>query len=206
MAVDYPFGHGLSYTSFAYRDLYVSVEGDAIVARVTVANTGRRAGREIAQFYVGVPVSRVARPPRALAAFAAVNLAPGEQACVEVRLDRADLVYWDVRVDDWILEGDYRVDVGASSRDIRLSATVTISGDTVRVPLTLQSTLAEVAANPEVMQRMLALLSVGATLPTANGPTMAAMMSSIPVGRLPGLHRGQGHARAVGTGAGAVPG
>ena len=108
------------------------------------------------------------------------------------RLDRADLVYWDVRVDDWILEGgDYRVDVGASSRDIRLSATVTLSGDTVRVPLTLQSTVAEVAANPDVMQRLLALLSVGATLPTANGPTMAAMMSSIPVGRLPGFTGGR---------------
>jgi beta-glucosidase len=196
MGVAFPYGHGLSYTSFAYRDLHVSVEGDAIVARVTVANTGVRAGREIAQFYVGLPGSRVTRPPRTLAAFAGVNLAPGEQACVEVRLDRADLVYWDVRVDDWILEGgDYRVDVGASSRDIRATAVVTLTGDPVRVPLTLESTLAEVAAHPDVMQRLLALLSVGATLPVvkpaADGPTMAAMMSSIPVGRLPGFTGGK---------------
>ena len=60
MAVEFPFGHGLSYTSFAYHDLRVSADGNAIVARVTVANSGGRAGREVAQFYVGLPGSRVA--------------------------------------------------------------------------------------------------------------------------------------------------
>ena len=195
MAVEFPFGHGLSYTSFAYHDLRVSVDGDAIVARVTVANSGGRAGREVAQFYVGLPGSRVARPPRALAGFAAVNLAPGEQACVEVRLDRADLAYWDVRVDDWILEGgDYRVDVGASSRDIRLSATVTLPGETVDQALTLQSSLAEIAADPEALERFLTLISgamPGMSGAGADNGAMAAMMASIPIGRIPAFLAGR---------------
>ena len=71
-------------------------------------------------------------------------------------MDRADLAYWDVRVDDWTLEGgEYRVEVGSSSRDIRRRRNVTLTGDTVEVPLTLQSSLAEVAADPEVLRRLL---------------------------------------------------
>ena len=192
MAVEFPFGHGLSYTSFAYHDLQVSIDGDAILTRVTVANTGGRAGREVAQFYVGLPGSRVARPPRALAGFAAVNLEPGEQACVEVRLDRADLAYWDVRVDDWTLEGgEYRVEVGASSRDIRLSSTVAFPGETVDQPLTLHSSLAEVAADPEVLGRLLALFAGDVPATAGDGGAMAAMMASIPIGRLPTFTAGR---------------
>ena len=123
-----------------------------------------------------------------------MNLAPGEQACVEVRLDRADLAYWDLRVDDWILEGgDYRVDVGASSRDIRLSATVTLPGETVDQPLTLQSSLAEIAADPEVLQRFLTLVSgamPGMGGAGADNGAMAAMMASIPIGRIPAFLAG----------------
>ncbi len=183
--VEFPFGHGLSYTTFAHRGLSVTADGDAITARVVVANTGSRAGHEVVQVYAGLPGSRVARPPRELVGFASVHLEPGTEAVVEVRFGRSELVYWDVRVGDWVLEGgEYRIDVGASSRDIRVSAGLLIAGDEVVLPLTMQSTLAEVAAHPEVMQRLVALL--GMALPAGQDTSgLGAMMASIPLDRLP---------------------
>ncbi len=184
IAVEFPFGHGLSYTTFEYADLEVTSDEDAITAAVRVTNTGTTPGREVAQFYVGLPGSRVARPPRALAGFAVVELAPGEQGRAEVRLERDDLAYWDVRVGRFVLEpGDYRVDVGSSSRDIRATATVSMPGETVDLPLTLQSTLAEVAADPAALQRLSALFGGG--IPAlGDDAAVAAMMGSIPVARL----------------------
>lgn len=181
--VQFPFGHGLSYTEFDYRDLRLTVTDDGITARVTVANIGRRAGREVAQFYVGVPDSAVPRPPRVLAGFAAAELAAGESTELEVRLTRRDLAYWEVRVGDWVLEpGDYRVDVGASSRDLRAGATVTLTGEGAEIPLTLESTLAEVAHNPAALERVLELLA-GAAPDWAGGASagqsnIAAMMGA----------------------------
>jgi beta-glucosidase len=155
---------------------------------LNVTNTGGVAGREVVQFYTGLPGSAVARPPRQLAGFASVDLQPGETAAVQVLLQRDDLVYWDVRVDDWVLEpGEYRVAAGSSSRDIRLTATVSVEGRAVELPLTLQSSIADVAADPEALQRLLAL--VGGAMPDLVGAEstdsgIAAMMASIPIGRL----------------------
>jgi beta-glucosidase len=185
LAVTFPFGHGLSYTSFDYRDLAAVARDGGIAVRLTITNTGERAGREVAQFYVGLPSSRVARPPRQLAGFASVQLDPGEMATVEVLLERDDLTYWDVRVDDWVLEGgDYQVEAGSSSRDIRLTATVPLPGDPVDLPLTLQSTLREVAERPEALQRLLALVAEVMPPIAGAGADAAALMADIPVGRL----------------------
>ena len=162
---------------------------DAITARVTVANIGARAGREVAQFYLGVPGSRVPRPPRVLAGFAAAELMPGESTELEVRLSRTELAYWDVATGDWVVErGEYRIDVGASSRDLRIGATVALSGVLRPVPLTLDSTLAEVAEQPEVLHRLLDVLT-GAVPEWAGAASeqpgnIAAMMAGLPVGRL----------------------
>jgi beta-glucosidase len=188
--VRYPFGHGLSYTTFAHHDLEVSFDGEALTARVTVTNSGARAGREVVQFYAGLPGSRVARAPRSLIGFVALDLDPGQSAVAEIRAGRDELAYWDVRVDDWVLEGGvYRVDVGASSRDIRGSAEVFIPGDQVAAPLSLQSTLREVAAHPEVLRRLGEVM--GSVLPAdADGGGAAAMMADIPLDRLPGFTRG----------------
>ena len=86
--VAYPFGHGLSYTTFAYDDLAVRVSGTDVTVEVTVSNTGGRAGREVAQLYVGDPEAAVARPPRELKGFAAVELGPGEQRRITFDLAR----------------------------------------------------------------------------------------------------------------------
>lgn len=147
--VAFPFGHGLSYTGFHYSDLDVEVMSGAVTVRVSVTNTGARRGRDVVQVYAGLPTSAVSRPPRWLVAFGGVELAPGQTGQCEMSFAIEDLAYWHTGVNRWVVEGgDYAIWVGASSRDLRLDATVTVTGDEVRTPLTLESTFAEVLADP----------------------------------------------------------
>ncbi|WP_327668028.1 MULTISPECIES: glycoside hydrolase family 3 C-terminal domain-containing protein [unclassified Streptomyces] len=150
--VAFPFGHGLTYTTFAYDDLLVTwdKDGTALEITVTVTNTGGRAGREVVQVYVGGPDdSVVARPRRELRGFADAELAPGERQTVTVTVERADLSYYSEREGGWRVEsGIYRVDAGASSRDIRRSVSVDIEGDPSQLPLSGRNTLAEWFAHP----------------------------------------------------------
>jgi beta-glucosidase len=149
LPVSYPFGHGLSYTTFGYSGLRLACAADGIEVRVTVTNTGQRAGREVAQVYVGLPGSAVSRPPRALAGFAGADLAPGQSREVVITVRRDDLAYWDLRLDRFVVEGgEYTVCVGASSRDLRLTGHIEVPADKVRIPLTLDSTIVEVLADP----------------------------------------------------------
>ena len=191
MAVAYPFGHGLSYTTFAYGEPSVAVreDGDVLVT-VSVTNTGDRDGREVVQAYVVPEVSAVERPAREIKAFASVEIAAGETREVELVVRRSDLAYWDVRVDRFIVEGGaYRVEVGASSRDIRGVASVSVDGDEVRMPLTRSSSVGELMAHP-VVGPMLAGLAGGAggdAEQSEQDETMAMLMSSFPVGRLAGF-------------------
>lgn len=141
--VAFPFGHGLSYTTFAYGTVSAEVadDGDLHVS-VPVTNTGAVAGRETVQVYASLAASNVQRAPRELKAFAGVELAPGETWAVELVVRREDLAYWDVRADGWVVEGgDYEVAAGPSSRDLRSSCTVAVEGDAVDAPLTMDSTL-----------------------------------------------------------------
>lgn len=118
----FPFGHGLSYTTFAYHDLRVrhAPRGDGLVATVQVENTGDRTGTEVVQAYVGKPEAEVAQPPTSLAAFRKVTLDPGERRRVTLHLTRRSLSYWDVARDRWsVADGCYDVLVGSSSRDVR---------------------------------------------------------------------------------------
>lgn len=128
----FPFGYGLSYTSFAYAQLHVEPEtsdGTASVqVRFRLTNTGARAGTEVAQVYLGLPAS-TGEPPKRLVGWAKVEVIPGESKEVTVTLDPSSsshpLSYWDVARKGWeIANGDYTVYVGASSRDIRLSSTL----------------------------------------------------------------------------------
>lgn len=187
IAVAFPFGHGLSYTSFAYADLELSADAEGITARVTVTNTGGVAGREVVQFYVAKPDSSVVRPPQELKGHACVDLAPGESERLSVLLDRADLAYWDIRGDRWVVEGGtYEVRAAASSRDIRATGTVEVTGDALVLPLTLDSTLGEVMATPGAAEALGALMPMPQVAADNDvlGVDMARMMASIPVGRL----------------------
>ena len=123
--VAFPFGHGLSYTQFAYSDLHA----DAHRATLTVTNTGDRAGAEIVQLYVAKPNAEIFRPAQELKAFAKVQLAAGESKTVTLMLDDKAFRYWNTRTDSWEVEGGtYELCVGASSVDIRLTAAVEVIG------------------------------------------------------------------------------
>lgn len=192
LPVAFPFGHGLSYTTFAYGDAAATVTaaGDLEV-RVPVTNTGDRAGREVVQVYTGLAASAVQRPVRELKAFAGVTLQPGKTREVVLTVRRADLAYWHVRADRWVVEGgSYTVEVAASSRDLRSSTEVEVVGDVVGLPLTRESSLGEVFAHPVagpiVMQAMAQMTEMldGASAIMPEGVDMQKMMDSFPIGRI----------------------
>lgn len=124
----FPFGYGLSYTLFAYSKLRVPSNikvGTPAAVSVAVKNTGTRAGDEIVQCYVRCLAPRVSRPVRELKAFARVSLLPGQAKTVTLSLDPNAFAYWNAKKHDWQTDpGAYALDIGASSRDIRLSGTV----------------------------------------------------------------------------------
>ena len=123
--VAFPFGYGLSYTSYAYSDLKVTADS----VTLTVTNTGARDGAEIVQVYIAKPGAEIFRPAQELKAFARVPLAAGESRTVTLPLDDKAFRYWNTRTDCWEVEGGrYEVRVGASSADIRLTANVDIRG------------------------------------------------------------------------------
>jgi beta-glucosidase len=121
----FPFGHGLSYTTFKYSNLRLSakalIPNELLKVRVDVTNTGRVAGKEVVQLYVRDLKSSVARPEKELKAFAKLELAPKQTRTVTFTLDREAFWYFDVTRRIWTTEsGDFEILVGASSRDIRL--------------------------------------------------------------------------------------
>ena len=123
--VAFPFGYGLSYTSFAYSDLKATADS----VTLTVTNTGARDGAEIVQVYIAKPGAEIFRPAQELKAFARVPLAAGESRTVTLPLDDKAFRYWNTRTNGWEIEGGrYEVRVGASSADIRLTAEVDICG------------------------------------------------------------------------------
>ena len=197
--VTFPFGHGLSYTTFEYGRASVTseVDGDLVVS-IDVTNTGERDGREVVQVYVAPLASAVQRAPRELKAFSSVALAAGETRTVDLVVRREDLAYWDVRVDRWIVEpGAYRVEVAASSRDIRSTSTVDVDGDVVSLPLTMESSIGDVMAHPVAGPIVMGALggflgelngadsSAASMMP--NDEAMEKMMASFPIGRLIGF-------------------
>jgi beta-glucosidase len=122
----FPFGYGLSYTSYAYSDLKV-VQGQAVTVTFNVKNTGARAGAEIAQVYVSLPAS-AGEPPKRLVAWDKVQLSPGQVKKVALTLDPHYLSIFNADKGEWeLVAGDYKVWVGGSSRDLPLSETVRIS-------------------------------------------------------------------------------
>lgn len=122
MPVRFPFGHGLSYTTFDYSDLQVNEGSDNVEVSFTVTNSGTVAGKEVTQLYVANHVSRVAMPVKELRDFAKVELQPGESKKVSLTLSRRAFSYYNVKKQQWEADnGEYELMVGSSSRDIRLS-------------------------------------------------------------------------------------
>ena len=150
--VDYPFGHGLSYTTFDYADLQITVHDldDPIALNVsmTLTNTGGRSGAEVIQVYVGDRSGILQMPERELRAFSKVHLTAGASERVELPIARTDLEHFHPDA-GWVFGGGpMEVSVGSSSRDIRLQATVEVPGHPVEVPLTVWSQLRDWMTNP----------------------------------------------------------
>lgn len=125
--VRFPFGFGLSYTSFEYSDIKLKkknlTKGEGAKVTFTIKNTGDVAGSEIAQVYVAKPESKTFRAPKELKGFVKIHLDPGEEKKVSVELDDRAFAFWNTATEDWCVEsGEYKILVGASSRDIRLEA------------------------------------------------------------------------------------
>ena len=190
--VGYPFGFGLSYTTFEYGQASAAVTDAGIEVRVPVTNSGQRDGREVVQVYLSLPGSAVRRSPRELKAFANVAIAAGQTADVVLTIDRADLAYWETRLGRWVVEGgEYQFAVGASSRDLRTTAAAEVPGDDARVPLTAESTVAEWLADPRgavlLGQAFAAAAADGGDGPAAGllaDPALAAFIGTFPLSRM----------------------
>jgi beta-glucosidase len=133
----FPFGHGLSYTSFAYEDLRLSAEqlspNDELTVTFDVRNTGTRAGQEVVQLYVRDEKSRLARPEKELKGFAKISLQPGETKTVPLKLGMRSLAYFDDAKPAWVADaGRFEVLIGSSSLDLRAHVSFTLDSDWVQ--------------------------------------------------------------------------
>jgi beta-glucosidase len=194
--VAYPFGHGLSYTTFEYSALLLTRTGPSTFeASFTVTNTGPVAGAEIAQLYVSDLDSSLDRPVHELKSFAKVQLEPGESATVTLALDERAFAYWSPRRRRWTVEpGEFEIQVGASSRDIRLRRTVHLDADGHRPELTRDATLGEWLAQPagSVLREDIAARGYAQMvgLDAKGSGNLHAMAAALPLGRLPSFMPG----------------
>lgn len=162
-AVRYPFGHGLSYTSFGTTKLdVVSTSDDSVRVSVIVENTGPVAGKHVVQVYVATQAGPVRRPARELRAFTKVALEPGESRTVEFDLDRRAFAYWDIELSKWVVPaGDYTIQIGENVSDIVAEESITLTGDVIVRVLTLDSTVGDWFSHPSVGPAIMQSLSGG---------------------------------------------
>lgn len=185
--VAYPFGHGLSYSTFEYRTLRVRRTGRcSYEASFTLTNTGSRAGAETAQLYVRDLESTLDRPAHELKAFAKVRLEPGASATVTLALPERAFAYWSPRERGWTVEaGEFELQVGASSRDIRLRQRVSCDGSRPRPAPTGGSTVGEWIAHPAGPLLRAAIAAAGHDgLLGPEGAEIPPMIAATPVSRL----------------------
>jgi beta-glucosidase len=189
----YPFGHGLSYTTFQYSDLRLSASQlsmpGTLIVTLCVKNTGTVAGKEVVQLYVRDVESTTFRPEKELKGFAKVHLQPGEEESVSIELNERAFAYYDTGLQDWHVEaGEFEILVGASSRDIRLTTTVEIASDRPDAPPADRESLAVYynlsQGTPIGQQDFEALL--GRPVPPNQGPQKGSYTMNTPVGDMNG--------------------
>jgi len=192
----FPFGFGLSYTSFTYANLRLSAQSvsqeEKLSISVDVTNSGRREGQEVVQFYLRDPKASVMRPPKELKAFGKVMLRPGETSTVTVTLDREAFAYWDDARHAWVAEeGEYTIFVGGSSSDMKAKAEVSLAetaafgyaGGASSRRLSVESTIRELLADPSaraILERHLPTIGGNASLGMAMGFTLTQLAGMAP--------------------------
>ena len=158
MDVAFPFGYGLSYTTFAYSNLKLSMENptekDTVMVSADVTNTGKSAGKEVVQLYIRDLTGSPIRPEKELKGFEKVFLEPGETKTVTMELNKRSFAWYNTELHDWFAaSGDYEILVGASSRDIRLTETLHLNSSQ-RLPMHvhMNTTLGDLLRNPETAE------------------------------------------------------
>lgn len=158
MDVAFPFGYGLSYTTFAYSNLKLSMENptekDTVMVYADVTNTGKSAGKEVVQLYIRDLTGSAIRPEKELKGFEKVFLEPGETKTVTMELNKRSFAWYNTELHDWFAaSGDYEILVGASSRDIRLTETLYLNSSQ-RIPMHvhMNTTLGDLLRNPETAE------------------------------------------------------
>ncbi|MEK4044305.1 glycoside hydrolase family 3 C-terminal domain-containing protein [Paenibacillus sp. FSL H8-0048] len=195
----FPFGFGLSYTQFEYSGLLLDQtriqDTDTVQVSVTVKNTGSIAGKEVVQLYVSDVESSVIRPLQELKGFAKIELQPGEEGVVTFTLDKRSFAYYNVKLADWHVEsGMFKISVGASSRDIRLSTELAVES-TVKLHgrFHRNTTVGDLLANPLTEEKAKSFSSVfGLEDVLGDNPEMLlAMMKYMPLRAMIGFGQGK---------------
>ncbi|KRL41810.1 glycoside hydrolase family 3 C-terminal domain-containing protein [Liquorilactobacillus nagelii] len=194
----FPFGHGLSYTSFAYSNLILDQEQiddtDRLTVNVDITNTGKVAGKEVVELYVASEKGKIIRPVIELKAFQKILLQPGETQTVSFELDKKAFAYWETKLHDWHVEtGKYTIKIGSSVNDIRLEKQVKVL-TTTRIPVeyNLNSTMGDILADPVAGPKLQAMMQQSAPTdvkqddPDAavSQEMMVAMVQSMPLRQL----------------------
>ncbi|MEK3834235.1 MULTISPECIES: glycoside hydrolase family 3 C-terminal domain-containing protein [unclassified Paenibacillus] len=195
----FPFGYGLSYTEFEYSRLLLDQtriqDTDTVQVSVTVKNTGSRAGKEVVQLYVSDVESRVIRPLQELKGFGKIELQPGEERSLTITLDKRSFAYYNVQLGDWHVEsGRFKISVGSSSRDIRLSTELEVES-TVKLTTRFHrnTTVGDLLANPLTEEKAKSFSSVfGLEDVLGDNPEMLlAMMKYMPLRAMIGFGQGK---------------
>ena len=197
MAVAFPFGHGLGYTTFSYGEVSATVRGTGaeteIDVAVTVTNTGSRPGAEVVQVYVSDPVASVQRPERELKAFAKVPLEPGASQEVTFTLTSRDLAYWHPVLHRWTVEGGvFEIAVGSSSRNLPEAAVVDVEGEDLTLPLDAESSFGEFYRHPvtgPLLRDVVEKMGVPIDDPQLSFFLMESHMSTLATWGIPGFDR-----------------
>ncbi|MBV6390882.1 MAG: Thermostable beta-glucosidase B [Anaerolineales bacterium] len=180
----FPFGHGLSYTTFEYRELSVQARNDSASVTFKIRNTGNKSGKEAVQVYVRDVESSHFRPFKELKGFAKVHIQPKEEKSVTIELDRRAFSFYDVGKKDWILEtGDFEILVGASSQDIRLKTTLRLDSDQQASSYADRATLAPYfSPTPALISRDTFAALYGKPLPENTTPQKGSYTLNTPFG------------------------
>lgn len=196
----FPFGFGLSYTTFEYSNIKLDsmeiTDQDTLQVSVDVKNTGTRSGKEIVQLYVRDVDSSVIRPEKELKGFEKVELAAGETKTITFTLDRRSFAYYNVDLKDWHVEsGEFELLVGCSSRDILLRASVKVQSTKEIIPtFHRNTTLGELMANPRTapILQQLQMMNISSTGPSQaiSSDMIAAMVRYMPLRTLMSFSRG----------------
>ena len=197
-AVSYPFGYGLSYTSFEISDVQVGVTGSVVGGDLTVevsasvTNTGSVAGAEVVQVYVRDVESSVNRPIRELAGFSKVALQPGESQTVTIALAERAFAFWSTQWDRWAVEGgEFEIAVGSSSRDLVATRTVALDAPSLALPLGPASTLHEWLADERGRELLFSLEPPPRII---HDPELIRVIGTMPVETLAAFGMGFDHA------------